>query len=59
MIVVGLMLYSSRETYNLMIPVLTLQIMARINEGIASRMIMPYRILLLVKRQILRHKDLV
>jgi hypothetical protein len=45
--------YSSRETYNLTVQASMLQAMPRINEGIASRMTMLYRNLLLVKRHIL------
>jgi len=35
------------------------QVIPRINEGIASRITTPYRILLSVKHQILQHRDLV
>ena len=47
--------YSSRQTYTLMIQASMLQVIPRINEGIASRMTTPYRNLLLVKRHILRY----
>ena len=49
--------YSSRETYTLMIQASMLQVIPRINEGIASRMTTPYRNLLPVKRHILWDTD--
>ena len=43
--------------YIFMVQASMLVIMPRINERIASIMATPYRFLLLVKRQILRHTD--
>ena len=47
--------YRSRDTYVLMFQASTLVTMPSINEKLASRMTTPYRILLPVKCQILRH----
>ena len=54
MIGTSLMQYRSRETYDFMVQLSMPVIIPRINEMIASAMAMPYRILLLVKHQILR-----
>ena len=57
MVVISLRRYSSHTTYTLMIEASMLQIIPGINEGIASRATILYKLLLLVKRQILPHTD--
>ena len=54
MIMISLIQYLIHETYTDPIQLTMLQTVPRTNEGIASKMTTPYKILLLVNRQILR-----
>ena len=55
MIMISLIQYLVHETYTRSTQPTMLQTVPSINEAIASKMTTPYKILLLVNRQILRH----